>query len=556
MESMRSKEDEVLKIATFVFVTSFPDHFIAKDLWNTCKQYGTVVDAFILNRRSKAVIYKARCFWERLKNSRWVLFVEEINDEETDTDEETMNESQMEKKWFYLTIDGRLGKGGTNYGLQYGGVHEKYGRDHCIARSVRSPSMNFMSFNIQGLAQKAKKDWVMKLCVNNKVNFLSLQETKIETIELFCIKRCWGNFAFDYVYSASVGNSGGILCVWDPKSFQKTNVTVSDYFVMIRGVWVPNRKKLFIISVYAPQELNVKKMLWDYISHVMSNWKGDVVVMSDFNEVRKKAERFGSVFNVQGPDAFNLFVHSNRVENGSRLVMLFYLVAKSAELAELDLVIDKGERDDDVVNKRTNVVRSLQELEKLQSLEAAQKAKIKWAIEGYENSKYYHGILNKKRSQLAIQGILVDGNWIDSPRLVKRVSAIVNGSPTEEFQFYKGLKQGDPLSIFLFILVMESLHVSFQRVVDAGMFKGITLGSLLHLSHMFYADDAIFVGTLARNMRIDGWSLEVREKSRASLGDRLIFYLPRGYSQDAWMKNGAIKVNGLAWESKVGLLTN
>ncbi|GKE83371.1 RNA-directed DNA polymerase, eukaryota, reverse transcriptase zinc-binding domain protein, partial [Tanacetum coccineum] len=80
----------------------------------------------------------------------------------------------------------------------------------------------------------------------------------------------------------------------------------------------------------------------------------------------------------------------------------------------------KGCGDVEIVNKRANVVRSLQELENLQSLEAAQKSKIKWAIEGDENSKYYHGILNKKRSQLAIRGILVDGNWIDSPHLVKR----------------------------------------------------------------------------------------------------------------------------------------
>ncbi|GJX36067.1 hypothetical protein Tco_0247624 [Tanacetum coccineum] len=41
---------------------------------------------------------------------------------------------------------------------------------------------------------------------------------------------------------------------------------------------------------------------------------------------------------------------------------------------------------------------------------------------------------------------------------------------------------------------MESLHVSFQRVVDAGLFKGIVLAHSLHLSHMFYADDAIFMG--------------------------------------------------------------
>ncbi|GJY05669.1 RNA-directed DNA polymerase, eukaryota [Tanacetum coccineum] len=68
------------------------------------------------------------------------------------------------------------------------------------------------------------------------------------------------------------------------------------------------------------------------------------------------------------------------------------------------------------------------------------------------------------------------------------------GSPTEEFQFGKGLKQGDPLSPFLFILIMESLHLSVQRVVDEGMFHGINLGGVVNLSHMFYADDAVFVG--------------------------------------------------------------
>ncbi|GJZ61740.1 RNA-directed DNA polymerase, eukaryota, reverse transcriptase zinc-binding domain protein [Tanacetum coccineum] len=73
-------------------------------------------------------------------------------------------------------------------------------------------------------------------------------------------------------------------------------------------------------------------------------------------------------------------------------------------------------------------------------------------------------------------------------------SVLVNGSPTEEFQFFKGLKQGDPLSPFIFILVMESLHISFKRVVDAGMFNGIVLNSVMHLSHMFYADDAVFMG--------------------------------------------------------------
>ncbi|GJR98447.1 RNA-directed DNA polymerase, eukaryota, partial [Tanacetum coccineum] len=84
--------------------------------------------------------------------------------------------------------------------------------------------------------------------------------------------------------------------------------------------------------------------------------------------------------------------------------------------------------------------------------------------------------------------------WIQCCLRSSRGSIIVNGSPTEEFQFGRGLKQGDPLSPFLFILIMESLHLSFQRVVDVGMFQDIKLGASVNLSHMFYADDAVFVG--------------------------------------------------------------
>nr|GEY31583.1 RNA-directed DNA polymerase, eukaryota [Tanacetum cinerariifolium] len=57
--------------------------------------------------------------------------------------------------------------------------------------------------------------------------------------------------------------------------------------------------------------------------------------------------------------------------------------------------------------------------------------------------------------------------WIQECLRSSRGSVLVNGSPIEEFQFYKGLKQGDPHSPFLFILVMESLHLSFKRVEDA-----------------------------------------------------------------------------------------
>ncbi|GKA55504.1 hypothetical protein Tco_0754576 [Tanacetum coccineum] len=44
---------------------------------------------------------------------------------------------------------------------------------------------------------------------------------------------------------------------------------------MVRGDWIPNGTKLFIISIYAPQDLSEKKMLWDYLSHVIAQWAGE-----------------------------------------------------------------------------------------------------------------------------------------------------------------------------------------------------------------------------------------------------------------------------------------
>nr|GEX03504.1 nucleotide-binding alpha-beta plait domain-containing protein [Tanacetum cinerariifolium] len=146
----------------------------------------------------------------------------------------------------------------------------------------------FVNVNSKGddVDSKAKKDWVKELCFNYKVNFLAIQETKMEEIDIFSVRSCWGNSIFEHLHSNSVGNSGGILCVWDPNAFRKYNHTISDYFVIIRGVWLKNGIDLTIIAVYAPHDPRDKFMLWEYLGHVVNQWHGEVVIMGDFNEVR------------------------------------------------------------------------------------------------------------------------------------------------------------------------------------------------------------------------------------------------------------------------------
>nr|GEU90645.1 RNA-directed DNA polymerase, eukaryota [Tanacetum cinerariifolium] len=316
---------------------------------------------------------------------------------------------------------------------------------------------------------------------------------------------------------------------------------------------------------------------------------------------------FHSWFNYEGFDemveqTWRSFTHSDK--NG--------MIRFKKKLQDLKAIIRQWTKD-----KRIQMNDSIKSKENADSF---QKSKIRWAIEGDENSNFFHGIINKKRYQLAIRGIFVDGLWQTDLRDVKmgfhhhfnarfkkpttsglkinftfpkklshdqaddlergltrneiqtavwscgdnkssgpdgytfeffkkswsfvgpdlceaveqfftngafskgcnssfialipkafgfgpkwchwirgtfcyaKASVLVNGSPFNEFLFHGGLKQGDPLAPYLFILMMESLHLSFSRVVDAGVFKGVRLSNSLSLSHIFYADGALIIG--------------------------------------------------------------
>nr|GEV97477.1 RNA-directed DNA polymerase, eukaryota [Tanacetum cinerariifolium] len=450
-----------------------------------------------------------------------------------------------------------------------------------------------------------------------------IKETKMESIELFDVKRCWGNFTFDYAHSNSVG-------------------------------------------------------------YVIDSWKGDVIIMGDFNEVHYKSERFGSNFNVQGANAFNSLIVKAGLEEVPLGGCTFTWCHKSAsKMSKLDrflifkslssscpnisaITLDRFLSDHrpillressfdygptpfqffhywlemdgfekmvsntwresldvgpnhminlmnklkylkkkirnvsaDIIDKRLGIIKSLQELNSHKSMEIAQKAKIKWAIEGDENSKYFHGILNKQRSRSAIHGVLVSGVWIDNPKLVKheflnhfkdRFERPKNIRPTivmdfprylnssqqtdmkadvtkEEikkavwecgsdkspgpdgfsFGFYKHfwnliendvgaavqhffqygaipkgcnssfivlipktpdakmVKDFRPISLIgsLYKIIAKILANQLvtvlgdlvnENLVEAGMFKGVALDSSTIISHMFYTDDAVFVG--------------------------------------------------------------
>ncbi|GKD05282.1 RNA-directed DNA polymerase, eukaryota, partial [Tanacetum coccineum] len=375
----------------------------------------------------------------------------------------------------------------------------------------------------------------MEGCEKDIQNIIGKQgddlETKMDAMSHMDVKFMWGNSNYDFVCSDSLGSSGGILCIWEPSIFKKDNVTISDNFVAIYGTWLTNNVKVLLISVYAPQQPAYKRVLWEYLSTLLGRWNGEVIIMGDFNEVRRKEERRGSVFNQSGARFFNQFITTSglvdvKLEGFSftwshpsatkmskldrflvsdgiillfpsitalcldrhlsdhrpillREILLdfgptpfrFYhswfsydgfdeMVEKTwrsfsysdtngmirfkkklqdlkssirlwvkdkraslsslkhdivSELREIDKELDSGLVSDEQLARRLDLKGQLHDINDKEASDRFQKSKVRWAIEGDENSSFFHGIINKKRSQLAIRGILVDGSWQSDP---------------------------------------------------------------------------------------------------------------------------------------------
>nr|GEX72298.1 putative RNA-directed DNA polymerase, eukaryota, reverse transcriptase zinc-binding domain protein [Tanacetum cinerariifolium]GEY73322.1 putative RNA-directed DNA polymerase, eukaryota, reverse transcriptase zinc-binding domain protein [Tanacetum cinerariifolium] len=85
-------------------------------------------------------------------------------------------------------------------------------------------------------------------------------------------------------------------------------------------------------------------------------------------------------------------------------------------------------------------------------------------------------------------------NWIASSLPSASIAVLINGSPSNEFFMERGLRQGDPLSPFLF-LVAEALQVTILNTCDSRMFKGVCLANTgKNISLLQFADDAPFFG--------------------------------------------------------------
>ncbi|GKA48294.1 RNA-directed DNA polymerase, eukaryota, reverse transcriptase zinc-binding domain protein [Tanacetum coccineum] len=540
---------EVEKIASSFYITNFPDYVDAKRLWKECEPYGRIVDAFIANKRSK--VGKRFCFVHFLgvKNdeqlarsltSIWIrsyhLFASmarfnrhEKKDmlpqkvvEKTNNSLPTQKVEKHEIKRKRITLsDEELVQ--VTYPQDVDIVKVTiHGEDYeAYVQELGSWSINLDDTSSQQSETNSKMD--IKFDNDKDANSVSESDDENDIQEALNVSQ-EANEVRKAQEECIHGNNVNISCEEVVPETQMDRMVNSSSSDLSRPPGFKHYK--FFENEYSSSSLQSKsgKCPTHFEKLKRNGIRGISVIheMSRLIEVGKKLR-----YDVKG-------CHNSLQKLIDRIGVLMKTIkewnhqARSTDMSrKLEIVrkltdieekIDSNSALDTEKEDRVKLLKERDDLQHLEDMDLMQKAKVIWDVEGDENTKFFHDLLKQKRSQQAVQvswkfldhmlSSLGFGNkwrrWINIFLHSTRASVLVNGSQTSEFSIKRGLRQGNPLSPFLFIIVMEGLHIALKNAVSSGLIQGASIGeSCYKISHLFYVDDVVIISDWNRQDMIN-----------------------------------------------------
>nr|GEX81113.1 RNA-directed DNA polymerase, eukaryota, reverse transcriptase zinc-binding domain protein [Tanacetum cinerariifolium] len=189
------------------------------------------------------------------------------------------------------------------------------------------------------------------------------------------------------------------------------------------------------------------------------------------------------------------------------------------KLSSLDAEIDDGHGSETLVNKRLEVINEMKKLDKFNDMDMVQKARIKWAVEGDENYKFFHGMLNRKRHQQSIRGVMTDEVWKDKPRTLdadqqadlEREAKFPKGCNSSFIALIPKIPDANMVKDFRPICLIGSMYTIIAKILSNRL-VGV-LGDLVsEVQSAFIAERQILDGPFILN-EVLNWCKKKKKKS-------------------------------------------
>ncbi|GMI94969.1 hypothetical protein HRI_003166200 [Hibiscus trionum] len=130
---------------------------------------------------------------------------------------------------------------------------------------------DLISWNIKGLGRLEKARVVCNLIKERKPQILFMQETKIENLSRTLLRRMGCDRNFEFVFAPAEGSAGGLLSIWDPNCFEKSEAIISKRFIVLLGKFRGADLECGLVNLYGPSIESEKQDFFREMLIVMSN---------------------------------------------------------------------------------------------------------------------------------------------------------------------------------------------------------------------------------------------------------------------------------------------
>ncbi|XP_028072087.1 uncharacterized protein LOC114274386 [Camellia sinensis] len=167
--------------------------------------------------------------------------------------------------------------------------------------------MKILSWNARGLGRKDKRGKFLKLVRDRKLDMLMLQETKKTNVDEIFVKSMWPIHSLQFLAVDSVGNAGGLLCVWNPTVFKILECCSTRNFLLLSGIFKQSFECV-IVNIYAPNDERSRGRLWELLVRLKSSFHKPWCIRGNFNEIHFLNKRRGFLRRDKGMIEFNEFI--------------------------------------------------------------------------------------------------------------------------------------------------------------------------------------------------------------------------------------------------------
>lgn len=170
--------------------------------------------------------------------------------------------------------------------------------------------MIVFSWNCRGLGARVKRSQIKKLINLHSPSFTFVQETKIESFHPKLIKSIWNDTDVSWYSSPSIGNSGGLLSLWNHSFFKMTSCRVERNWIALSGIISNLSFHCTVINIYNPCNVDSRKEVWETLIDLWNSTNLPMLIIGDFNEILSPSERGSQAFSQEGITAFANFIHT------------------------------------------------------------------------------------------------------------------------------------------------------------------------------------------------------------------------------------------------------